>query len=164
MCSQGHRTTKHTGLHARYNSHSHPVPTAEGQDPCACFPTPRMVTTHREWRCAWNGWLCEPLLCEHRWHVCEAGSLPSPEVGPREGSALLWDSCLGCKCCQQPAPCWGRATCQAAAAARGRGTLFIREIRQLMRDGPQSSCSLAAAGTDAGGGEGRGRGGKPIPR
>lgn len=49
----------------------------------------------------------------------------------------------------------GRASCQAAA--QGRGTLFIREIRQLMRDGPQSSCSSAAAGTDVGEAEGRGR-------
>lgn len=89
-----------------------------------------------------------------------------PKWGLWGGNATLSDSCLASKCCQPPAPCRagllpraGRASCQAAAAARGRGPLFIREIRQLMRDGPQSSCSSAAAGTDAGeaevGGEGK---------
>lgn len=77
------------GCTRRYNSHSHPVPTPEGQDPCACFPTPRIVTTQEVPRCAWNSWLCEPLLCEHRWHVCvRQGVCPHPRWGPWGGERL----------------------------------------------------------------------------
>lgn len=87
--------------------------------------------------------------------LCEAGvSVLTPCGG--WGTAPLSNSCLGSKGCQRPAPCLlhsGQASCQAAA--QERGTLFIREIRQLMRDGPQSSCSSAGAGTDAGEVEGR---------
>ena len=89
--------------------------------------------------------------------VCEAGSLALTPCGG-QGSVLLSDSCLGSKPCQQPAPRWGGPP--ARLPLRGRGTLFIREIRQLMSDGPQSSCSSAVAGADAGEAEGRGRWGK----
>lgn len=92
--------------------------------------------------------------------VCEVGAWPSPHAGARGPP-------------RSPTAAWaptavsgllhaGWASCQAAA--QGKGTLFIREIRQLMRDGPQSSCSSAAAGPDAGEAEGRGRWGQPILR
>lgn len=85
------------------------------------------------------------------------GGYPSPHVGARRAA-------------RSPTAAWASSAVGSllhtgagllpGCHCRGRGTLSIREIRQLMRDGPQSSCSSAAAGTDAGKAEGRARWGK----
>ena len=63
---------------------------------------------------------------------------PAAAWAPRAVSGLLHD---------------GQASCQAACS--GRGTVFIGEIRQLMRDGSQSSCSSAEVEGRRGGEEGK---------
>lgn len=51
--------------------------------------TPNGDYTQGVLRCAWNSWLCEPLLCEHRWHVCvRQGVCPHPSQGPQGGERL----------------------------------------------------------------------------
>lgn len=99
------------------------------------------------------------------WNLGWHGSMRqgfSPYHLRAQGSTPLFDSCLGSRACQQPASPWGWASCQAASA--GRGTLFIREIRQLMRDGPPSSCSSAGLERMPEMHRGGGQGGKPIVR